>query len=783
MKLKLASVFLAIFLMFSFASAYTLGDGTCLGYENKIYAYDFNETPSGDWGYVEKLGDQNIDYNVEIVNSSYHPDINGTALHFNATSTGNNDGILFSYQLHDVGLNFSLGFPITTVEFDLYNVTMVGMTDWHDVHLTIRQVDWTEGTVLEYSFIGIPNFYDNGEHFHAVLNSIRHNDGGRGYACSVWDYDTGDEIEFHGDFDCPYEIDTEFSSFYLVFANDGDSDLELDFVIDNLVVSQYENVFNSPVDCMGKEGFPYVNGYVLNNQAEQGFTDAVWVDGVPVAYYRCQVGLDNNFGLEEYYDTDFLPNQPEYSDITQLYSDYPEDSMIWYDVVNGSKDYHTQAYMTFRNDVLFFGDYDGCVDVHNLCQNLTYQIAEEYAGDFQYWYGYLYNNTDYNPVHINKTPTYYCGSNDTYDNLETSDVIIKTDNSFLLEPFDYSEFGFGDFRFEWMPFRDYDTCWDCFHPNTTAYWEKRILDNETGLCGYFADLGITPCPYETLDDYLYCNARWNIDRDFAVETGMEYQNYNVETIHPFTNQSNWIDLAVALTNYTWFNNSYALDYMPIWNTTIAEFYDFGLCRFDLYDYAPFNYLDAGTKQRQNNGYSWNGYSLGVGNGLNSVRGGLAYTYYLPNNFTIDKQDYYIVEEHPFKYVYKFVRELDPMLEVVKHVSIEVPIETNVTSWNKFKYYDSSGDELSFVKFNSTYSLLEDVSESHPTWTNSPENYTVEFTVCKEGMFYDEMTEDCYDTPTFYAIIGGRNTGFLSALLGIGMIVVFAYVFVKKGGKE
>lgn len=776
MKLKHFSILILASLLLQASYSFVLGDGSCSGYENKLYAYDFNETPSGDWGYVEKLAEQNVDYNVEIVNSSYHPDINGTALHFNASSTGANGGILFSYSLDNQEHNLSLGFPVTTIEFDFYNVTINGMVDWADLYIVIRQNNWTEGTTIEYSFDGIPTYYSNGDHFHAILNSINHNVEARGYDCSKYWTGNGTQIESYVDWTCPYEIDTEMSSFYLAFENNGDDDFLVDFVIDNLVVSQYENMFNSPVDCMGKQGFPYVHGYALHNQADQGFTNAIWENGVPVAYYRCQQGMDNQFWLESHYDENFIPAQVEYSSRNDIKTDYPEHSIIWYDVdENGKKTYHSKAYFTFRSDILFLGDYDGCIDVHDLCQEKLYKVRE--SERTQYNDGFIYNQTQYNPVHSNKTPTYVCGINDTYDNRETCDVVAKTDNSFRFEPYPFERKNLGDFRAEWIPYRDYDYVYDSIHPNLSAFLEDRVLNNESGLCGYFADMGVTPCPYQTFEDYFYCNARWIVDEPFLIDTFHHYHNNNSETVEVWTNQSLYLDPIVAWTNHTWFNDSYVLGYKEFWNTTIPNYFNFSLCRYDSFDYLPFGSMESGTIDGMFQGYGYDNYSIGVGNGLNKYEGAYAFTLSLFNNLTIDKQDYYIVEEHPYKYVYKFVEELDPILELVKYVSIQVPIETNVSDWNKFRYYDSSGDELSFTKEGSTYNLLEDVSESHSTWTNSPENFTVEFTVCKEGMYYDELTEDCYNSPTFFTVMIQRTTyplitGLISIVLVAGIVLYF-----------
>ena len=130
---------------------------------------------------------------------------------------------------------------------------------------------------------------------------------------------------------------------------------------------------------------------------------------------RCFDWIDNHALDYEYIDQ--WGSYPAFENGTG----YPEWSVLGY----GNSTHPNYAYMVSRQEVTFYGNYTGCLDVAYECEKLQFEVWESEEGNTCRDRGYVYNDTLYNPIYINKTPTYVCGNIDPEDTWIQVDVMAR----------------------------------------------------------------------------------------------------------------------------------------------------------------------------------------------------------------------------------------------------------------------------------------------------------------------------------------------------------------------
>lgn len=472
----------------------------------------------------------------------------------------------------------------------------------------------------------------------------------------------------------------------------------------------------------------------------------------------CYDYVDNHAFDYEYIDQ--WGSHPEYENGTG----YPEWSVVGY----GNSTTPSLAFMVSRQDVVFYGTYDGCLDVASLCKDIQYEVWESEEGNVCRDRGYIYNDTAYNTQYINKTPTYVCGNIDEADTSYQVDMMVRLENSFDYSVINLNQYGFDDFEMSWLPAYFYEVCWDCINSEIADYMELKRQD----LNDYIG------FEYYTTALHLRYNDTWNVDRDFLIQTYSNYQNNMTETAQIVGNSSisRFLDQYANLPNNTWYGLDNIEDYIYYWDigdwrygNVLTDFFYYDLSADQYGDFYSYNSLTGNELDDPilNN--------FGIGCGLNVLETGTTSRLGIGNNKTINKVDYYRIVDLPTKTLYIYTRELTPLLTPANYVSVTIPFVVNITG-DYYEYGNLNGT-LEHLKDGNNIYLTERVGLDNPTWSNSAENYSVTIGVCKAGTYYYES--ECYSSPSFFGVMIGSTTQPL--ILGLIVIVMLAGIvlFFKK----
>ena len=265
---------------------YTIGDGVCSGSVGSLYYFDFNRTAS-DAGYIGTQGSPT--YEEEVVDTTYNSMINDTAFHFSANGSAY-DGVHPAFYLYVGDYNTDVTFDINTVKFDMFNLTTDGV--YHVDSWVFMDVEGDK----RYAFNFASNFPLGEEvdiaHFEMYL--FRYDT-----SCRI-DYDNGTEIEWYDE--CPVELNR--IDWFLINTPWGgmqSQPLQIDYVIDNMIVSDEEHEYNS-VDCM--EGFIIGDGYCSGTKNSDYYFDF----SVTQSYFG---GDEHGTYIGEIVDTTYNPDVNE----------------------------------------------------------------------------------------------------------------------------------------------------------------------------------------------------------------------------------------------------------------------------------------------------------------------------------------------------------------------------------------------------------------------------------------------------------------------------------------
>ena len=288
-------------LMIGTVLAYNIDDDICEGVEWSNYAFNFSTLPDGH--YIE-----NATLSYEIVDNSYNPNINGTALHISASGNGSSHTYLqFSYP----DLNWILppyGADTVYFKFNVYNATMSPLEPvfapdnpsfpfnpyWEILgHMGMNDYNGVPDLYLNVIWHTFPNYYDGGDF--EVYGQLGNGDGSGGsYYCGVvelrWNGNwtlidekvccQGDERE-----DClAYLVNmTEVDRFLISLSYYPDTwgitNWTMDFVIDDLVFLEEENEYNAKPCAIPLDNISLLEDWKYKNYEYRN----VYLDGVNVA--------------------------------------------------------------------------------------------------------------------------------------------------------------------------------------------------------------------------------------------------------------------------------------------------------------------------------------------------------------------------------------------------------------------------------------------------------------------------------------------------------------------